>query len=722
MNYEEFDIIINGISYKLLELEEGNVMLVSELIDELNRLHPLLEKGIESEISALLERTLREAITGAPLENVSSIISDGIDHIQKIVRKKKDKKDRFAGDGKTGTEWEEAKRFIKEIKTILDCLDHGGQNPKQSKIGNGNDEIGFQLDSEPFKIFLSEAEDRIAGAQDLVLNLEAEPDNLEIVGKLFRIFHTIKGECGFLRLASFGELAHNLESLLDLLRSGTLKTDSNVIAILLKAIDCSNSVMKGLKEGDITVFNRLDFDELYRMIGDQVGSVRNTIGEILVAEGKISDKEASDILHKQKEESFRKKFGEIAIEENLVSEDDIADSIGKQNSRLGGEHAADAELRDSIVKVKASQINYLVDMVGELLIAENQFDEFDRRVIGLRKITREIQNAAMQLRTYKVKHLFLKMRRVVRDLTLKLGKEAELLIVGEGLEIDRDLVENLEEPLIHLIRNAVYHGIEAPEERVKKEKPRIGRLILKAERSGNNIVVTVEDDGNGINRAAVIEKAVKMGLTDRAASECMTDNDVFGLIFQPGLSTASVIDYVSGRGVGMDIVRNMVVNSRGRIDVQSKRNSYTRFLLVFPLSTAIIDGMIVRFRGIVSVIPVSNIIESLQIKKEMVLNVSNKSEVIDLRGEIIPLLRLADIFNVQSNNEAGSGELGIIIENSDRQKFVFIVDEIVSKREVVIKSLGRKFEKLNGISSATVLQGGRIGFVLDVDQLVRGVN
>jgi two-component system chemotaxis sensor kinase CheA len=352
------------------------------------------------------------------------------------------------------------------------------------------------------------------------------------------------------------------------------------------------------------------------------------------------------------------------------------------------------------------------------MIAENQLDEDDRRVLHLKKITREIQNAAMQLRTTKVKHLFLKMRRVVRDLSLKLGKRVALSLKGEELEIDRNLVENLEEPLMHLIRNSMGHGIEGKDARLAKGKPEEGVITLKAERSGNNIAISVEDDGMGLDREEIRGKAVAMGFVSAKDAPTLSENEVFDFIFKQGFSTARSVDSVSGRGVGMDIVKHVTTGSRGRVVIQSEKDRYTRFTLMFPLSTAIIDGMIVKTGPTYFVIPVSHIVESLKIEDTMLTNIENKASVISLRGEIIPVIHMNRFFNMKHEENKNGRRLGVIIENNDKRKYAFIVDEIIAKKEVVIKSLGSMFKNVAGISSGTVLQGGSIGYVLDVDRII----
>ncbi len=492
-------------------------------------------------------------------------------------------------------------------------------------------------------------------------------------------------------------------------------------------------MLVALKNGDIVVFNQIRIDDFVENIHQQIHKVRISIGEILRDEGKLTNGDVAKILQEQKESSFTKKFGEIAIEDHLITEEDIEESIKKQKEHYMSQDKKTQKV-DSIIKVKASRINYLVDTIGELLIAENQLDEKDKNVVQLRKITKEIQAAAMQLRTVKVKNLFINMKRVVRDMAMKLKKNVVTETIGEELEIDRNLVEILDEPLIHILRNSVHHGIEEEKERIEKNKNKIAKIILKAERRGNNIVISAKDDGKGLDRDRILEKAISRNLITREKAKTLSKNEIFDLVFVSGLSTAKEVDRVSGRGVGMGIVKSAVTSSRGNVEIRSEKDQFTEITLIFPLSMAIIDGMIVKTEDTHFVIPATNIIESLKIEKNMIYTIENKTSVIDLRQEIIPVIQLRDFFDIQNtfnqvethnhvethgyaSLRADARLLAVIVENREK-KFAFVVNEIIAKKEIVIKPLNNKFKKLKGISSGTILQGGKIGFIIDVEEIV----
>lgn len=321
----------------------------------------------------------------------------------------------------------------------------------------------------------------------------------------------------------------------------------------------------------------------------------------------------------------------------------------------------------------------------------------------------------MQLRTESVKILFITVKRIIRDISTKLNKPINAEFIGDDLEIDRLLIESLEEPLMHLVRNSLDHGIESEADRAAAGKSAQGTVKISAERRGNNIIISVSDDGKGLDKEKIIMKAIDKGIITEDAVKTMTDAAVYNLIFLPGFSTKDKADLMSGRGVGMDIIKQMVLKSKGRIETYSTPGKGTTFDLVFPLSTAIIDGMIVRTGPNMFIIPIAVIMESLKIKDENISRVRNGTTVLDLRGEIIPMISLASVFKIKN---AGPGNMATIVENSNREKFAVISDEILSKNEIVIKTLGARFRDMQGISSGTVLSGGTIGLVLDIDQFI----
>ncbi len=704
--------IIKRVSFKILGYEDGDLLLISEIIDDINELQFILKnnKNITSIITIILS-SLKKQLNNKRDPDFIQLFSDGIDLIYKILTRKNKKNKELE---------EEISSYIKKHKSPISKKEFTSKKvEKKDKIKSQKtksvESSVISTDSESFKIFLAEAGEKILLAQDYILKLEKDLKNKELINNLFRIFHTIKGECGFLRLSSLGELSHNIENLLELIRSDDIEMNIDIIDLLLDGIDYANEILNEHKKGNITLFAQIEIDEYIKKINNQTKKVKTSIGELLSEEGKISEEDVDRILQKQKLLNYSKKFCEIAKDDNLITEDDIKDSLEKQKI-ISKSLENKLDRIDTIIKVKSSQINYLVDMIGELLIAENQLDENSKDVVQLKKISRELQVAAMQLRTVKIKNLFINMNRVVRDLSRKLNKIINLETIGDELEIDRNLVELLEEPLIHILRNAVYHGIENEKDRIKKNKDAIGKITMKAERKGNNILISVKDDGRGLDENKILEKAISRSIISKEKSKNIPKNEIYNFIFLPGFSTAEEIDEVSGRGVGMDIIKTVTNSARGKVDLKSEKDMFTEIILTFPLSMAIIDGMIVRVFEYYFIIPVSNIVESIQIEKGMIYKIKNKRSVIDLRNEVIPIVEINDFFNIEviDNQER---MVGVVIESHDN-KYLLIVNEIISKKEIVIKPLSSKFNKLRGISSGTILPGGKIGFILNIDEII----
>ncbi len=568
-------------------------------------------------------------------------------------------------------------------------------------------------DAEALSLFLAESADRLSEAQSIILELEARPGAGDLVQRLFRVFHTIKGECGFLKIASLGELTHNLESLLDGIRSGKTAYDSSHIDLFLEGIDASRTILDRLQAGDTVLFNDVPIDGLVERI--QKASRATTLGDILVQQGRLDEGDVGKILQKQKESAFSKRFGEVAVGENMITQEELQAALERQR-QAGAVTAPRAARPDPVIKVRATKVNFLVDMIGELLIAMGQVNDAGPAFTQMRKIARSLQYGAMELRTETAQGLFGNVRRVVRDLSKQLGKEVRLATFGEDLEIDRSLVEKLEEPLVHMVRNSLDHGIESPETRVAAGKDPTGTITLSSERRGNTIVLALRDDGRGLDRTRILGKAIERGLVRRESAETMSDAQAHGLIFEEGFSTHDTVTLVSGRGVGMGIVRQTVIENRGRIEILTEPGKFTEFRLVFPLSTAIIDGMIARLGKNQFVFPISSVYESLKIESARVSTVNGNAEVYSLRGEIIPLVRMGPVLGIPSD-EPGHG-IGLVVECADGRRYVVAIDEVIAKREVVIKSLGQRFRAMRGVSSCTVLSGGAIGLVVDVDQLV----
>jgi two-component system chemotaxis sensor kinase CheA len=379
------------------------------------------------------------------------------------------------------------------------------------------------------------------------------------------------------------------------------------------------------------------------------------------------------------------------------------------------------------VKVDTAKLDSLVDMAGELVIAQSlvrhdpelgslKSAPLQRKVAQLTRITAELQKTAMAMRMVPVGPLFRRMARLVRDLSRQFGKRVEMEMIGEEIELDRTIVEELADPLMHMVRNALDHGIEPPAEREKQKKSPSARLRLKAHHQAGHVVIEIEDDGRGLDRDRIVAKAIERGLITSA--DGMPDNDVFNLIFEPGFSTAAQVTNVSGRGVGMDVVRRHIEKLRGRVEIRSTRGIGTTFLLKVPLTLAIIDGLVVGVGTERYIVPLFAIRELFRPGEETVWTVRQSAEMALVRGTLLPVVRLYRRFHLTPRSEDPHQCVLVVVE-TEGQTFCLLVDEVIGKQEVVIKSLGETFAGIQGIAGGAILGDGRVGLILEMEKLFK---
>lgn len=689
------DALFSEIGRCLMNYETGDFLLLSDLSDLIVALKDhFLESETGSYLVDWIQRCIHSEMKQASDTHIVECISKRIDLLQMLS----------------------AASTPDEIQQIEKRI-YASSCPRGKTIGETIVEDEIPRDDESLAIFLAEADDRLNEAQRIILLLEEDGNTDEHLQTLFRVFHTIKGECGFLKIATLGEITHNIESLLDSLRKGDTEFHPLHVDILLEGIDLSATILDQLKKGKTVLFNEISIDSYYEKLKKATANEKKSLGEVLVDEGVLKESDVTRILQLQKESAYSKRFGEIAVTNNYLTKEELQKTLGKQKEPEKTARTKGSERSDPVIKVKSSKVTFLVDMIGELLIAMGQVTDNTPAVLQMRKITRSIQFAAMELKTDTVQSLFGTIKRAVRDLAKQTGKNVQLVTRGDSLEIDRDLIEKLEEPLMHLVRNSMDHGLEEEKTRTESLKPGQGTITLTAERRGNSIIIALRDDGRGLDRNQILSKAIEKGLVREDTAEGLTDAQIYTLIFKPGFSTQENVSLISGRGVGMDIVRSVVQDNRGRIETETMPGQYTEFRLIFPLSTAIIDGMITRTGENLIVIPVSSIIETLKIEQGMLNSVSGKVEVINLRGQVMPVVYMHDALGLPQKEDR-DWYMGIVVERTDQSRFLILLDEVIAKREVVIKSLGTKFSTMRGVTSGTVLSGGKIGLVIDIDQLI----
>ncbi len=571
--------------------------------------------------------------------------------------------------------------------------------------------------------FVLESNEHIQAIEGNLLRLEKNATDIEAIHATFRAFHTMKGLAGFLDLDSIREVAHEVETVLDKARARELSLTAGVIDIILESADYLKRWLRALevrlKTGTLTEPGDNDslIARIRTILGDPVipADSSPTVVDLQNLANTITASESAPALVETPAPMSLPPAVVEAPSSALLPEP-VEASVKAAPGRI---------VESRSIKVDTGKLDHLVDTVGELVIAQSlvQHDPeltslnrptLVRNLSQLARITNEVQKTAMSMRMVPIGILFQRMARVVRDLTRKVGKQAELEIVGEETELDRNLVEELSDPLLHMLRNSVDHGVESAERRAERGKPPIAKLRLKASHEAGNIVIEVSDDGNGLDREKLLSKAIRGGLIN--ATDVLTDNELYNLIFRPGFSTAEQVTDVSGRGVGMDVVRRQVQKLRGRVEIHSTPGRGTTFLLKLPLTLAIVEGLIVGVGPERYIVPVFAVREMLRPPADSVFTVQNKGEMAMVRNRLLPLVRLYRRFGITPRSEVPTESL-LIVAESGTQPFAMLVDELIGKQEVVIKSLGSLLHDTPGIAGGAILGDGRVGLILDLEHI-----
>ncbi|HQP99753.1 MAG TPA: Hpt domain-containing protein [bacterium] len=570
--------------------------------------------------------------------------------------------------------------------------------------------------------FVTEAREHLDNADVHLLTLETSPEDEEALNAVFRAFHTIKGVAGFLALDEIQSLAHQAESLLDRARKGQLTLVGSAINVTFESVDELKRLVNRLG-------NSLSSGEALQRDPD--------LPDLLASiQAVLSGKEQAVRPHAARGESAQASAPQSFVQvspplpkETAKPEAPTGSSPETGPARHGTSPRA-VKIRESI-KVDAERLDHLVEMIGELVITESMVtravenipastSEAARHLKQLGKITRELQAMGTSLRMIPVRSTFQKMARVARDLSKKMNKPLAFITSGEDTELDKTVVDRISDPLVHLVRNAVDHGLE-PDPRMRREigKPEVGRVELRAFHKGGSIYIEIEDDGRGLNREAILNKARERGLV--RDGETMSDRDVFSLIFEPGFSTAQIVTDVSGRGVGMDVVRRNILGLRGQIDIQSETGRGSVFTIRLPLTLAIIDGMVVRVGSQRYIIPTLSIVQSVQPQTNELSTILNSGQMTRFQGRQVPLFRLGDLFSVESAVDDPTHGIVVVVEDGEKLAGL-VVDDLLGQQQIVIKSLGEFFQGAPGISGGAIMADGRVGLILDVGALVNLVN
>jgi two-component system, chemotaxis family, sensor kinase CheA len=554
------------------------------------------------------------------------------------------------------------------------------------------DVVSPDLDADLLNEFITESRELLDRSESALLALESKPEDAEDVNTVFRAFHTIKGTSGFLGLNLTSELAHLAESLLSRVRSKEIRLTGRHADLALRSIDMLKKAVASLE-----------------------GAAKGT--RLNVPSGFEALK---SILLKPETEQ---------LEEFTMPESDQDSQRGSSQETVPEARptgARDAEY-DLSIRVNTARLDRLTDLVGELVIAqsmvvqdpwllEDHCHELLRKVTHAGKIVRELQDLSMSMRMVPLRGTFQKMQRLARDLARKSGKSVELIAEDGGTEIDRHMVAILSDALLHMVRNAIDHGIEAPNDREQRGKPPTGTVRLKASCSGGTVVVEISDDGRGLNREKILSEALAAGIAD--PDETLSDSEIFSFIFAPGLSTSDEVTDVSGRGVGMDVVRKGVESLHGRIEILTTSGAGSTFIIRLPLTLAITDGMLVRVGSERYLIPTVSIHLCFRPEPDSVSMVAGRGELVMLRGEMMPLFRLHRLFSIRpAVEDPTQGLLVVVGEGSKTGRCAILVDELIGQQQVVAKSLTKAVGKIPGISGGAILGDGQVGLILDTGEL-----
>lgn len=577
--------------------------------------------------------------------------------------------------------------------------------------------LNLAEDLELLREFQSESEELLQSIEQGVLVLEANPADATTINSIFRAFHTFKGGAGFLHLNALRDLAHELETVLDLVRRSELQIDSVIINLILAGADA------------LEQFTRAIGAQLQGM--DPESPIVVPTSDIIQRAKAVARGETEAPCCSPPERSKTDApASQMPLPEQAITAPDLRTAappettpppIAPVREPVGGDPVG------GFVKLDTAKLDSLVDLVGELVVAQSMVVEnsevqaiassqFVRQLRQLRRITSDLQNTAMSMRMVPVRGAFQKMTRLVRDLAASGGKQIQLLLEGEETELDRNMVEKLGDPLVHMIRNSVDHGIEPQDERIARGKPAQGTIRLSAAHQRGGIVIRLTDDGKGLDPARIRAKAIERGLI-RVDAE-MDASEIVSLIFLPGFSTAEAVTDLSGRGVGMDVVRSNIEGLSGKIEVQSVLGEGTTFTLLLPLTLAIIDGMLVGVGDDRYIIPTLSIRESFRPQPGMVSTIQGRGEVVSVRGRQTPLLRLGRYLGRPARATNLEDAIIVVVESGDAARGL-VVDELLGKQEVVIKSLGQTFRHQNLLAGSAVLGDGSVGLILDVDTLVK---
>lgn len=605
---------------------------------------------------------------------------------------------------------------------------------------SGNSEV----DNEFLQDFILETKEHIENIEMDSLVLETEPDNMETIHSMFRAFHSIKGLAGFVEQHLVQNIAHHTETLLDQCRKGNMKVTRRITDLVLSSGDFIKKICEHLELNKDEDFIKIVEDHLEKLldaendnheevISDQAednkkskSAYRNKkLGEILVDQGKVKEEDLNIILEKQKKNYSGLKFGQVVVKEKKAEAKDILESIRiQEDAKTNGRKDAGSE--NAFIRVPIHKVDTLVDMMGELIIIESLIeqeaiqhfgsnDKFLNNLLRMTRIMKDIQSLSMSLRMVALKSTFQKILRIGRDTAVELGKNVNIQLFGEDTEIDRGVAEKILDPLVHIVKNSISHGIEGEQERKEAGKASQGQVEIKAYSKRGNVYIEVSDDGRGIDINKLYKKALEKKLIEPSVS--YRDDEILNFIFLPGFSTAEKVDNISGRGVGLDVVKTEISKIGGKVEINSQPGQGSIFVLKIPINLAIMNGTIVEIMGSNYIIPTLNIKEIVQPTKEQWISVKGRNTMVKIREDIIPIVPIEEMFSNRCEQKDLS-DLIIVIELEQKLK-ALPVKSIIGRREIVVKPLGSEFSNINFLSGASILGDGKVSLILDIETLFK---
>ncbi len=577
--------------------------------------------------------------------------------------------------------------------------------------------------------FLVEAKELIEKIDLELVILEKKPDDLELLNSIFRAMHTIKGTSSFIGLNKITEFTHDVENVLNKLRNTEIKLTPHIMDVILESVDITKVMISDVENSEDTPQDVENIcSKINQILSGPIDVAEKDkkdkkIGELLIEKGLATEEDIEDALDDQ---SQSPKLGEILVEKKVISEEDLDQVLSMQKKPKFA--------IEQTIRVEIKRLDDMMNLVSELVLGRNRlmqiskyFEEtYENEVMSKNLLevsnsfdvlTSDMHSSVLKVRMMTINKVFSKYPRMVRDLTKGTGKEVDLHITGEDTELDKTIIEYINDPLVHLIRNAIDHGIEDPSTRFKKGKVPKGKVDLRAYHEGNDIIIEIEDDGKGLDSEKIKAKALKNKLLTESELERISESDLFNLVFEPGFSTADKITDISGRGVGMDVVKTNIEKLKGVIEIKSAKDKGTSIKLKLPLTLEILQALLIETSGELFAIPLTSIMEILLIKKDDVRTVRQK-EAINIRDSILNIIRLEKIFSLNEEENNTDYEHVVVLGNA-QQRLGLVVSKLIGKEEIVIKPIHGFTQATKCIAGATIMGNGHVSLVIDVSGLFR---